>query len=395
MAADPKELKKQIDAFKQIVTLRAAVESLSKELTDLKRRAIINVQKQQEAAAVEESKRDRNEIAKCNDIFETLDLAREKFAEFDANHSGYLDGDEMLILADWVWSVFSLDGSKIRQIDSIRAKNRLLTKFDANSDGKLDFEEFALWFLETWNALKKQGGISLDDGDKDDANEYIHPKPASRLRNIGGKPYSPQQSRLRNIGDPSYAKKSPMTTPSRSMKTSQTPQRPYASSTLQGNASTFNRNNSPMVPKRSTTPMYNTRTSPTPISQRSQFSSQKRTSPTPTSTKGGNKGELWRCLLKYREPARNCIQLFLRFDRSGTNTLSSTATRDILKRCGVKPIKMPTVQRAFVKKFGATGNEISLEKFVETLPPKANEKFLFLLVLDVLEELKVGRSTFE
>lgn len=369
MAADQKQLKKQVDAFKQIVTLRAAVDSLSKELTDLKRRAIINVQKQQEAAAIEESKKDRNEIAKCNDIFETLALAREKFAEFDANHSGYLDGDEMLILADWVWSVFSLDGSKIRQIDSIRAKNRLLSKFDANSDGKLDFEEFALWFLETWNALKKQGGISLDDGDKDDANEYSDPKPA--------------------------AKKQPMTTPSRSMKTSQTPQRPYASSTLQSNASTFNRNNSPMVPKRSTTPMYNTRTSPTPISQRSQFSSQKRTSPTPTSTKGGNKGELWRCLLKYREPARNCIQLFLRFDRSGTNTLSSTAIRDILKRCGVKPIKMPTVQRAFVKKFGATGNEISLEKFVETLPPKANEKFLYLLVLDVLEELKIGRSTFE
>ena len=42
----------------------------------------------------------------------------------------------------------------------------MLSKFDANTDGKLDFEEFALWFLETWNALKKQGGILCDDGDK-------------------------------------------------------------------------------------------------------------------------------------------------------------------------------------------------------------------------------------
>jgi len=332
-----KQLKKQVDAFKQIVTLRSAVSSLQRELIDLKRRALVNVQKKQEKDAIEASKRDREEITQCSDIFELLNVAKKKFVEFDTNKSGYLDGDEMLVLADWIWSVFSLDGSKVRQSDTIRAKNRLLTKFDSNSDGKLDFEEIALWFLETWNSLKKTGTVK---DDFNDVNEWRDPTPVN---------------------------KSPLSTPKRSNN------KPYSSSFTRSPSGGY---------KSKASPMY----SSSPLA-RNQM--QKR-------DMSKLRKEPWRVLLKYREPARNCIQLFLRFDRSGKNILSETSIRDILDRCGVRQEKMDTVLKAFVKKFGENGNQISLEKFVETLPPKADERQLYLLVLDVLEDLKMkGRGPFE
>merc|ERR1719219_781438 len=346
MATDlDKQLKKQVDAFKQIVTLRSAVSSLQRELIDLKRRALVNVQKQQERDAIATSKREREEITQCSDIFELLNLAKKKFVEFDTNRSGYLDGDEMLVLADWIWSVFSLDGSKVRQTDTIRAKNRLLTKFDSNSDGKLDFEEFALWFLETWNSLKKTGTVQ---DDFNDVNEWRDPTPMLHYYS------NDRYSRIRS-------KKSPMSSPRRPNS-----KQPYSSSFTRSPSTGY---------KSKASPLYSS--SPLARNQMQKRDMSKlRKAP-------------WRVLLKYREPARNCIQLFLRFDRSGKNILSETSIRDILDRCGVRQEKMDTVVKAFVKKFGENGSQISLEKFVETLPPKADERQLYLLVLDVLEDLKM------
>lgn len=343
------ELDTQVDAFRQIVLLRSTITSLERELVDLKRRALQNVQKAKQQQEEEEIVEDREELIMVNDVSELLVLAREKFEEFDSNKSGFLDGDEMLDLADWVWSVFSQDGAEIRKVDSILAKSELITKCDKNADGVLDFGEFAEWFLESVNKLKNnnKGEARTGSGDANDAMDF------SEGDRIGIQ----REAQLRQRG------------------LRQKPAQPAVKERKQ-------ESRKPVVKPTSRQHMGD---APTGAPARRQ---------TASSTK---KAELlakepWRRLLKYKSPARNCIQLFLRLDRAQQNFLGQNEILEILQRCGVKRANMGHVSNELIKKFGGKDGKITLENFVDLLPANAFEKHIYVMVTDITDGI---RETYE
>ena len=66
--------------------------------------------------------------------------AREKFVEFDADKSGFLEAKEIDQVIAWTLEAFPADDN----IDVYRA--RLLNQIDRNGDGKLDLKEFLVLF---------------------------------------------------------------------------------------------------------------------------------------------------------------------------------------------------------------------------------------------------------
>ena len=77
--------------------------------------------------------------------------ARKKFTNLDKDNSGSLEGDEIKNLALWVFSSFRSPGSSKRMTedDKSAAVTRLLEEADTNKDGKVDFDEFASWYIMT------------------------------------------------------------------------------------------------------------------------------------------------------------------------------------------------------------------------------------------------------
>ena len=99
-------------------------------------------------SAKEEVKRLRNFI-----VQNTLDsinmLARAKFKELDVDNSGYLENAEVLAVVDWCLQSFSSKlGSTTEEV-----RTKLMSRIDANKDGKLDFEEFEVLFKEMLNRM--------------------------------------------------------------------------------------------------------------------------------------------------------------------------------------------------------------------------------------------------
>ena len=62
--------------------------------------------------------------------------ARKKFDQLDVDSSGYLDGKEIDLLAEWVWSSFHPD-KKIDSTTLYVEANKLRTRCDRNRDGKV------------------------------------------------------------------------------------------------------------------------------------------------------------------------------------------------------------------------------------------------------------------
>ena len=68
--------------------------------------------------------------------------ARKKFQQLDTDGSGYLEGEELLHLAEWVWSSFHPDGEPLSDDERAKMSDKLLHRLDENSDGKLSMAEF-------------------------------------------------------------------------------------------------------------------------------------------------------------------------------------------------------------------------------------------------------------
>ena len=73
-------------------------------------------------------------------VDEVIEMAKLKFKELDLDGNGVLDGEDIALLGDWVWSSFHPDGSEAgaemdeSQRDEMRTKLR--KRVDANADGQ-------------------------------------------------------------------------------------------------------------------------------------------------------------------------------------------------------------------------------------------------------------------
>jgi CRP-like cAMP-binding protein len=75
--------------------------------------------------------------------------ARKKFDALDRDRSGALDGEELHELAMWVFASFHPGGQELSVPEREQEAQKIVAQLDANGDGKLDFSEFAEWFIET------------------------------------------------------------------------------------------------------------------------------------------------------------------------------------------------------------------------------------------------------
>ena len=75
--------------------------------------------------------------------------AKKKFQQMDVDGNGVLDRDELLNLADWVFSSFTPGGKKFTQDEKDMEVARIMQSADSDGDGLMDFEEFEAWFRET------------------------------------------------------------------------------------------------------------------------------------------------------------------------------------------------------------------------------------------------------
>eukprot|EP00941_MAST-03F_sp_MAST-3F-sp1_P002041 g2041.t1 len=79
-------------------------------------------------------------------------LAIQKFDEFDKDKSGYLDKEETLQVADFIFNDFHLDGKKLIPIERNRMASNLLMQF--NKKHKFSFREFEQWFKTMCNEIR-------------------------------------------------------------------------------------------------------------------------------------------------------------------------------------------------------------------------------------------------
>lgn len=84
-----------------------------------------------------------------------LARAQRKFARFDSDGNGVLDGPELLRLVEWVWSSFHPGGEPLSEEQKKQQADKLLAQLDANGDGAMDFEEFAGWFEDTCASIER------------------------------------------------------------------------------------------------------------------------------------------------------------------------------------------------------------------------------------------------
>jgi len=90
------------------------------------------------------------------DLAQSLKEAKKKFDELDRNSNGTLEGTELLALSDWCWNQFPVSGKEVSKQNRKQAAADLLERTDHNRDGKVDFDEFAEWFVRFISKFKKQ-----------------------------------------------------------------------------------------------------------------------------------------------------------------------------------------------------------------------------------------------
>jgi len=90
------------------------------------------------------------------DLAQSLKEAKKKFDELDRNGNGTLEGTELLALSDWCWNQFPVSGKEVSKQNRKQAAADLLERTDHNRDGKVDFDEFAEWFVRFISKFKKQ-----------------------------------------------------------------------------------------------------------------------------------------------------------------------------------------------------------------------------------------------
>lgn len=120
-------------------------------------------------------------LLQSSDVRLVLMRARAQFEKFDADGSGFVQGDELDLLAEFTLTRFAPEGRALSAEVQQQVKERLLQGADSNSDGRLEFQEFADWFQhsvsECWNpSCDAQEEHSTMDGGPQTAPEVLVPR---------------------------------------------------------------------------------------------------------------------------------------------------------------------------------------------------------------------------
>jgi CRP-like cAMP-binding protein len=111
---------------------------------------IVNRAKSQESAGESEQKAlERHDSRVSKAVDKQMGRARKKFKQMDVDGNGVLDRDELLNLADWVFSSFTPGGKKLSEEEKDMEVARIMQSADSDGDGLMDFEEFEEWFRVT------------------------------------------------------------------------------------------------------------------------------------------------------------------------------------------------------------------------------------------------------
>ena len=88
-------------------------------------------------------------------IRDLVTRARKKFRQFDVDGNNKINGEEIGLLADWVWGSFHPDGEPITPSARKGEMEKLAKRADLDADGMLSFEEFAQYFTRTSEAVAR------------------------------------------------------------------------------------------------------------------------------------------------------------------------------------------------------------------------------------------------
>ena len=94
-------------------------------------------------------------VAASVEVNRALIRARKKFDKLDINQNGLLEGDELLELAEWVWSSFHPGGEPLSGEQQAAEVIKLMGRLDEDADGVMSFDEFGEWFEKTCASVEK------------------------------------------------------------------------------------------------------------------------------------------------------------------------------------------------------------------------------------------------
>merc|ERR1719272_1120975 len=66
-----------------------------------------------------------------------------------------LESPELVALADWVWGSFHPGGQPLTEEQKQVESQKLMSRLHQNSDGAMDFDEFAAWFQKTCKDVQR------------------------------------------------------------------------------------------------------------------------------------------------------------------------------------------------------------------------------------------------
>jgi hypothetical protein len=86
-----------------------------------------------------------------------LKAAEAKFDELDGagNSNGFLDGDEISELAEWVWESFHPGGKPIDEAKRAELKAKLTQRVSDAPNGQISFDAFEQWFRKVSEGMRK------------------------------------------------------------------------------------------------------------------------------------------------------------------------------------------------------------------------------------------------
>jgi len=359
-------------------------------------------------------------------ISSLLLTAKRRFEELDANGNGFLEASELTQLTDWCMKAFKPrekygEGRRIKKRDRHKATEELMKIADRNDDGKIDFDEFAEWFVSEVNMIKrrkKEGHVfpsvkspvvarqndsldGTDDSDEtrsSDSDDNIDPYQSKKNMTT---PSDSRRGRGPEISTPAESSKSPYELYNRRYAgESSKPQPPKenirnlspihvdnggekksnkkSTGTIYGERSRRNNNYdvlSASVPRTDKKPVAKPQITPL------------RKSEPKRADRSTNRGEVnapWRNLSENGKLARSRVALFLKLNGNNkSNQLDESTIRSILRKCGVSKRQMSSMVDTFCKHCGSNNRFISFAQFNDSLPVTANEKTIWEIVQEL------------
>ena len=122
-------------------------------VADITLRRNLNLQRLEKVAqqAVENFKKKPAALPKMTDKEKVSVLdgkAKDKWDELDLNQNGTLEGEEIMLLAEWVWCSFR-PGKTISDTQRMSEATKIMRRCDKNDDEKIDKEEFKRYYDNT------------------------------------------------------------------------------------------------------------------------------------------------------------------------------------------------------------------------------------------------------